>query len=82
MDDLGEDKMSSTSDQDRKKLSLSGGRNKLSIGKSVETSQVKQSFSHGRSKTVQVEVRRRRTHAPGQANAGKGGSGAGRELTV
>ncbi|GHD40009.1 hypothetical protein GCM10017083_02800 [Thalassobaculum fulvum] len=73
--------MSSTSDQDRKKLSLSGGRNKLSLGKSVETSQVKQSFSHGRSKTVQVEVRRRRTPAPGPAG-GKGGSGAGRELTA
>jgi len=81
MDDLGEDQMSSTSDQDRKKLSLSGGRNKLSLGKSVETSQVKQSFSHGRSKTVQVEVRRRRTPAPGPAG-GKGGSGAGRELTA
>ena len=81
MDDLGEDKMSSTSDQDRKKLSLTGGRNKLSLGKSVETSQVKQSFSHGRSKTVQVEVRRRRTPAPGPAG-GKGGSGAGRELTA
>jgi len=82
MDDLGEDKMSSTSDQDRKKLSLSGGRNKLSLGKSVETSQVKQSFSHGRSKTVQVEVRRRRATAPGPAGGGKGGSGAGRELTA
>lgn len=81
MDDLGEDQMSSTSDQDRKKLSLSGGRNKLSLGKSVETSQVKQSFSHGRSKTVQVEVRRRRTPTPGPAG-GKGGSGAGRELTA
>ena len=81
MDDLGEDQMSSTSDQDRKKLSLTGGRNKLSLGKSVETSQVKQSFSHGRSKTVQVEVRRRRTSAPGPAG-GKGGSGAGRELTA
>jgi translation initiation factor IF-2 len=83
MDDLGEDQMSSTSDQDRKKLSLTGGRSKLSLGKSSETAQVKQSFSHGRSKTVQVEVRRRRTPPPGgPAGAGKGGSGAGRELTV
>jgi len=81
MDDLGEDQMSSTSDQDRKKLSLSGGRGKLSVGKSAETSQVKQSFSHGRSKTVQVEVRRRRTAAPGQPGGGKGGTGVGRELT-
>ena len=46
--------MSNTNEQDRKKLSLSSGRGKLSLGKSVETGQVKQSFSHGRSKTVQV----------------------------
>lgn len=46
-------------DKDRKKLSLSG-RGKLSLGKTIETSQVKQSFSHGRSKTVQVERRRKR----------------------
>ena len=49
--------MSNSNDQDRKKLSLSG-RGKLSLSKTVETSQVRQSFSHGRSKTVQVEVRR------------------------
>ncbi len=49
--------MPNSNDQDRKKLSLSG-RGKLSLSKTVETSQVRQSFSHGRSKTVQVEVRR------------------------
>lgn len=49
--------MADSNDQDRKKLSLSG-RGKLSLSKSVETAQVRQSFSHGRSKTVQVEVRR------------------------
>ena len=48
--------MADSNDQDRKKLSLSG-RGKLSLSKSVETAQVRQSFSHGRSKTVQVEVR-------------------------
>ena len=48
-----------TEDKDRKKLSLSRGGT-LSLGKTVETSQVKQSFSHGRSKTVQVERRRKR----------------------
>ena len=42
-----------TEDKDRKKLSLSRGGT-LSLGKTIETSQVKQSFSHGRSKTVQV----------------------------
>ncbi|NQW11132.1 MAG: translation initiation factor IF-2 [Alphaproteobacteria bacterium] len=80
--------MSSTNEQDRKKLSLSGGRSKLSLGKSVETGQVKQSFSHGRSKTVQVEVRRRRaTTAPAvdgreASSAAKAGQKSGRELTV
>ena len=48
-----------TEDKDRKKLSLSRGGT-LSLGKTVETSQVRQSFSHGRSKTVQVERRRKR----------------------
>ena len=48
-----------TEDKDRKKLSLSSGGT-LSLGKTIETSQVKQSFSHGRSKTVQVERNIRR----------------------
>lgn len=67
--------MSNTNEQDRKKLSLTSGRGKLSLGKSVEAGQVKQSFSHGRSKTVQVEVRRRRAAAPGAAAPGEGGKG-------
>lgn len=53
--------MADNQDQEKKTLSL-GGRNKLSVGKQpVET--VKQSFSHGRSKTVAVEVRRTRDTA-------------------
>ena len=51
--------MTKTDEKDRKKLSLSSG-DTLSLGKKIETSQVKQSFSHGRSKTVQVERRRKR----------------------
>lgn len=89
MDDVGTDDMSSTNEQDRKKLSLGSGRSKLSLGKTVETGQVKQSFSHGRSKTVQVEVRRRRpsSPAPGSreaaiAAAKAGGGKGGRELTT
>ena len=39
-------------------LSLSGG--KLELKKTVETGQVRQSFSHGRSKVVQVERKRKR----------------------
>ena len=60
--------MTTTDDKDRKKLSLSSGR--LTLGKSIETSQVRQSFSHGRSKTVQVERRRKRVPVPGAAEAG------------
>ena len=38
---------------------------RLELRKTVETGQVRQSFSHGRSKVVTVEVRRKRTFAPG-----------------
>jgi translation initiation factor IF-2 len=38
---------------------------RLELRKTVETGQVRQSFSHGRSKAVTVEVRRKRTFAPG-----------------
>ncbi|UUX52117.1 translation initiation factor IF-2 [Nisaea acidiphila] len=62
--------MTTSNDTDRKKLSLSG-RGKLSLGKSVDKDSVKQSFSHGRSKTVQVERRRKRVGGPG----GPGGAG-------
>ena len=41
-----------------KKLTLGKGR--LELRKTVETGQVKQSFSHGRSKTVIVEKKSRR----------------------
>ena len=37
---------------------------KLELKKTVETGQVRQSFSHGRSKMVTVEVRKKRTFAP------------------
>lgn len=44
---------------DEKKLTL-GSRPPLGIKKTVEAGKVKQSFSHGRSKTVMVEVKKRR----------------------
>ena len=56
--------MTTGNETDRKKLSLSG-RGTLSLGKSTDTDQVKQSFSRGRSKTVQVERRRKRGSGPG-----------------
>jgi translation initiation factor IF-2 len=57
--------MTDTKEQDaKKKLGLAKpGRLEL---KSVETGQVRQSFSHGRSKTVQVEVKKKRVFVPGQ----------------
>ena len=45
------------SDQDKPKL---GMRAPLGLTRTVETGKVKQSFSHGRSNTVVVEVKRRR----------------------
>ena len=44
---------------DEKKLTL-GSRTPLGLKKTVEAGQVKQSFSHGRSKSVVVEVKKRR----------------------
>jgi translation initiation factor IF-2 len=55
---------------EKKKLSLAP-RGKLELKKTVETGQVRQSFSHGRSKTVQVEVKRKRSFTPGQGAAGE-----------
>ena len=49
-----------------KKLELSRP-GKLELKKTVETGQVRQKFSHGRSRMVTVEVRKKRTFAP---NAG------------
>jgi translation initiation factor IF-2 len=62
--------MADNTDQETKRpLSLrpassSGAR------KPIETSQVRQSFPHGRSKTVTVEVRKKRVLGPGQAEPG------------
>ena len=61
-----------TTDQEQKRplsLGRSGGR--LELRKPVETAQVRQSFSHGRSKTVTVEVRKKRTIAPGVADTAR-----------
>jgi translation initiation factor IF-2 len=52
--------------------SAPGGRQPLTLkprgGGSVSAGTVKQSFSHGRSKTVVVETKRPRTHAPAPSN--------------
>src|SRR3546814_3589346 len=49
-----------------------GTRAPLGLKRTVETGKVKQSFSHGRSNTVVVEVKRRRVLGkPGEAEAPK-----------
>ncbi|MBR0678254.1 hypothetical protein GXW77_18945, partial [Roseomonas alkaliterrae] len=57
--------MSDQNEQDAGKSRLSlrpGGR--LELGKTVDAGSVRQSFSHGRSKTVQVEVVKKRVVTP------------------
>ena len=54
-----------TSEEKEKKKPLSLRPGKLSLKKTVETGQVRQSFSHGRSKAVTVEVKRSRTFEAG-----------------
>ncbi|HUA50654.1 MAG TPA: translation initiation factor IF-2 [Candidatus Sulfotelmatobacter sp.] len=51
-------------EQDRKKPLSLAGRGKLELKRSPEAASVRQSFSHGRSKTVTVEVKRKRTVGP------------------
>jgi translation initiation factor IF-2 len=59
--------MSEGNDQDTGKARLSlrpAGR--MELGRTVDAGSVRQSFSHGRSKVVQVEVRKKRAPQPGQ----------------
>ncbi|NBC31492.1 MAG: translation initiation factor IF-2 [Alphaproteobacteria bacterium] len=69
--------MTDSKDTDRKTLSL-GTRGRLTLGKPGEpgAQQVRQSFSHGRSKTVQVEVKRKRHVEHGGAGLADGGAAA------
>ncbi len=55
--------MTETNEQEGKKLLGLSRPKKLELKKTVESGQVRQSFSHGRSKMVQVEVRKKRTYA-------------------
>jgi translation initiation factor IF-2 len=60
--------MTSTKEQDRNSrigLARPGGR--LELKKTVDSGMVRQSFSHGRSKSVAVEVKRKRNLGPGGA---------------
>ena len=60
------DGMSETKDTDENKSAGSGGKT-LSLRRTVESGHVRQNFSHGRSKSVLVEKKRKRTvTGPGQ----------------
>jgi translation initiation factor IF-2 len=66
--------MTSTKEQDRSsRISLNkGSGNRLELKKRVDSGVVRQSFSHGRSKSVAVEVKRKR--APVKGEVGETGS--------
>jgi translation initiation factor IF-2 len=57
--------MTTSNEEEQKKPLKLSRPGKLELKKTVETGQVRQSFSHGRSKAVTVEVKRSRTFAPG-----------------
>ncbi len=66
------------SDGEHKTLTLKRPSGRLEMKKTVETGQVRQSFSHGRSRAVAVEVRKKRTIGRGEGSAaGEGGAQAG-----
>ena len=56
--------MSDQTDSDDRKLKASGGKT-LSLKRTVESGHVRQQFSHGRTKSVVVEKKRKRTLKPG-----------------
>ena len=60
------DSTKSKDEMPKKKLSLSRP-GKLELQKTVGGGQVRQNFSHGRSKVVTVEVKKKRTFAPGSS---------------
>ena len=53
--------MSEAKEQENEETPAQGRPRRLELKKTVEGGQVRQSFSHGRSKTVTVEVKKRRT---------------------
>src|SRR5918911_5107685 len=75
MTDIGsgsDRRMSDQNDQDagKSRLSLRPAGGRLELGKTEAAGSVRQSFSHGRSKTVQVEVVKKRVVTPGQRSGG------------
>ena len=56
--------MTETKEQNKVKKLRPSRPGKLELKKTIEMGQVRQSFSHGRSKMVTVEVKKKRTFAP------------------
>src|SRR5690242_21260700 len=71
MSDANEQEQSPTEQEQKRPLTLGRSGGRLELRKPVETAQVRQSFSHGRSKAVTVEVRKKRTIAPGAVEPGR-----------
>ncbi|MBS4047644.1 MAG: translation initiation factor IF-2 [Alphaproteobacteria bacterium] len=65
--------MSDVNEQDKDKTAKP---KRLELKKTVETGQVRQSFSHGRTKAVTVEVRKKRTIVPPGSKAAEGAAPA------
>jgi len=65
MSNANEQEQSRMEQEQKRPLTLGRSGGRLELRKPVETAQVRQSFSHGRSKTVTVEVRKKRTINPG-----------------
>ena len=57
--------MTDNTEQETKKSLTLNRPGRLELKKTIDAGQVRQSFPHGRTKTVQVEVKRKRTFAPG-----------------
>ncbi len=58
-------------EEQKRPLTLARSSGRLELRKSAEAGQVRQSFSHGRSKTVTVEVRKKRLIGPGSSEPGR-----------
>src|SRR6516164_1918816 len=71
MSDANEQEQNTAEQEQKRPLTLGRSGGRLELRKPVETAQVRQSFSHGRSKAVTVKVRKKRTIGPGPAEPGR-----------
>jgi len=71
MSDANEQEQNRTEPEQKRPLTLGRSGGRLELRRPVETAQVRQSFSHGRSKAVTVEVRKKRTITPGAPEPGR-----------